>query len=150
MEKAKVAVDVFEEGFNCAQAVVAAFVAQTGVAEQTAYRIACGFGAGMGRRQETCGAVTGGIMVLGMVYGRDIGRTDIDKENTYQMVNDFMDEFEKRHATTECRVLLGCDLTTEEGKRQYTDTHLHSAVCVQCVRDAVAILDGMLGKLETV
>ncbi len=144
MERTDAAVDVFESGFNCAQAVVAPFVEKVGLAEQTAYRIACGFGAGLGRRQKTCGAVTGGIMVLGMVYGRDPDRTDIDKEKTYQKVNDFMREFEKRHATTECRELLGCDLTTEEGRKHYTESHLHSTVCVECVKDAVTILEGML------
>jgi C_GCAxxG_C_C family probable redox protein len=145
MEKTKVAVNVFEGGFNCAQAVVQAFAEQTGLAERTAYRIACGFGAGMGRRQLTCGAVTGGIMVLGMTYGRDLDRTDIDKEKTYQKVNEFLQEFEKRHATTECRELLGCDLTTEEGRKHFKEFHLHSTVCVKCVEDAVSILDGLLG-----
>jgi C_GCAxxG_C_C family probable redox protein len=99
----------------------------------------------MGRRQLTCGAVTGGIMVLGMTYGRDLDRTDIDKEKTYQKVNEFLQEFEKRHATTECRELLGCDLTTEEGRKHFKEFHLHSTVCVKCVEDAVSILDGLLG-----
>ena len=144
MEKTEAALRVFENGFNCAQSVVAAFLEQTGLPEQTAYRIACGFGAGMGRRQLTCGAVTGGIMVIGMKYGKDAGRTDRDKEKTYQLVVDFMREFQGRHATTECRELLGCDLTTGEGKRHYEESHLHSTVCVECVKDAVTILDGLL------
>jgi C_GCAxxG_C_C family probable redox protein len=84
-------------------------------------------------------------MVIGMMYGRDADRTDIDKEKTYKMVIDFMHEFEERHATTECRELLGCDLTTEEGKRHFEESHLHSTVCVECVKDAVTILDSLLG-----
>ena len=83
-------------------------------------------------------------MVIGMKYGRDAGRTDRDKEKTYQVVVDFMREFQERHATTECRELLGCDLTTVEGKRNYEESHLHSTVCVECVKDAVTILDGLL------
>ena len=145
MEKTEVAVSVFEDGFNCAQAVVAAFAEQTGLAEHAAYRIACGFGAGMGRRQKTCGAVTGGIMAIGSMYGKDAGRTDIDKEKTYQLVTDFMHEFEERHGTTECRDLLGCDLATEEGKRHFEESNLHSTVCVECVKDSVTILDRLLG-----
>jgi C_GCAxxG_C_C family probable redox protein len=144
MERTEVAINIFEDGFNCAQSVVAAFLEETGLPERTAYRIACGFGAGMGRRQQTCGAITGGIMVIGMKYGRDAGRTDRDKEKTYQVVVDFMHEFEKRHATTECRDLLGCDLTTVEGKKHSEASHLHSTVCVECVKDAVTILDGLL------
>ena len=145
MEKTEVAIDVFENGFNCAQSVVAAFVEQTGLPQQTAYRIACGFGAGMGRRQQTCGAVTGGVIVIGAKYGKDADRTDLDKEKTYQMVVDFTRAFEEKHSTTECRKLLGCDLTTVDGKRHFEESDLHSTVCVECVKDAVTILDGLLG-----
>lgn len=145
MERTEVAVSVFENGFNCAQSVVAAFLEVAGLAEKAAYRIACGFGAGMGRRQLTCGAVTGGIMVIGMKYGKDADRTDNDKERTYQMVVDFMHEFEERHKTTECKELLGCDLTTVEGRRHFEESHLQSTVCVECVKDSVTILDRLLG-----
>ena len=144
MEKIEAALGVFEDGFNCAQSVVAAFLDQTGLPEQAAYRIACGFGAGMGRRQQTCGAVTGGVMVIGAKYGKDADRTDLDKEKTYQMVVDFIRAFEEKHSTTECRELLGCDLTTVEGKRHFEESHLHSTVCVECVKDAVTIVDGLL------
>ena len=56
-------------------------------------------------------------------------------------MNAFMDEFEKRHSTTECRELLGCDLNTEEGKRKYIDSRLYSTVCLECIRDVTAILE---------
>jgi C_GCAxxG_C_C family probable redox protein len=141
MDTSESALSIFKNGFNCAQAVLAASVEKTDLPDQVAYRIACGFGAGMGRRQKTCGAVSGGIMVIGMLYGRDGSRTDEAKEKTYSVVNAFMDEFEKRHSTTECRELLGCDLNTEEGKRKYIDSRLYSTVCLECIRDVTAILE---------
>ncbi len=141
METGESALNIFKDGFNCAQAVLAASVNKTNLPDRTAYRIACGFGAGMGRRQKTCGAVTGGIMVIGMMHGRDESRTDEDKEKTYRIVSAFMGEFERRHRTTECRELLGCDLNTEQGRKEYHDSRLYSSVCLECIRDVTAILE---------
>ena len=66
MSKAEVAVDCFEEGFNCSQAVVSAFAPELGLDRETALRVAAAFGGGMGRTGETCGAVSGALMVIGM------------------------------------------------------------------------------------
>jgi len=64
------ATEMFLSGYNCAQSVLWSFSDEVRLDPDTALRIACGFGAGMARRQEVCGAVTGGIMVLGLRLGR--------------------------------------------------------------------------------
>jgi C_GCAxxG_C_C family probable redox protein len=72
--RTEIATARFLSGYNCAQAVLDAFRDETGLDEDLALKIATGLGAGMGRKQEVCGAVTGGILVLGLRHGR--GRAD--------------------------------------------------------------------------
>ena len=70
--KAQIASERFAEGYNCAQAVMFAFSEDCGLSPDLALKAACGFGGGMGRKQEVCGAVTGAILVLSLRQGRGI------------------------------------------------------------------------------
>ncbi|MDO8945495.1 MAG: C-GCAxxG-C-C family protein, partial [Desulfobacterales bacterium] len=81
---------------------------------ESALRIAAGFAAGM-RLAETCGAVTGAIMVLGLHRATAESTTAKLREPVYQAVKEFSAEFERRNRTLICRDLLGCDIRTEEG-----------------------------------
>ncbi len=63
----------FKEGFSCSQAVVSSFAGDLGLGNDTAYKIPCGFGAGIARTGNTCGAVAGAVMVIGLKYGKAQG-----------------------------------------------------------------------------
>ena len=94
--KADIAVEKFLSGYNCAQAVVWSFASELQMDPDWALRVACGFGAGMARRQDVCGAVTGGIMVIGMKYGRGTGQDGCATEDTYAKTQALMQGFESR------------------------------------------------------
>jgi C_GCAxxG_C_C family probable redox protein len=114
MTKIEQAVSKFREGYNCAQSVFSSFCDDLNMDKDKALRMACGFGAGMGRKEEVCGAVTGGIIVIGAKYGRGVNDDRTATEETYAKTRELMDQFAKRHGTFICRKLLnGCELTTE-------------------------------------
>lgn len=69
-KKIEMAIELFLKGFNCSQSVVYGFREEIGLTDDAALKMTSGFGAGMGRKGELCGAVTGGILVLGMRHGR--------------------------------------------------------------------------------
>ena len=143
-DKGQVAVDKFVEGYNCAQSVVFAFCDECGIGEDAALKVSCGFGGGMGRKQEVCGAVAGGVMVLGLRHGRGTADGRSVTEDLYQMTREFMDGFAVRNGSYLCRDLLsGCDLTSEEGQRRFKEDGLLEKVCKQCVRSAAEILQKM-------
>jgi C_GCAxxG_C_C family probable redox protein len=143
--KSEIAVAKFLQGYNCTQSVIYAFSDDLGIDKNTALKIACGFGAGMGRKQEVCGAVTGGIMVIGLKYGR--GENDDRKvmDLAYVRVRALMDRFSEKHGTFICRKLLaGCELTTDEGQKQYKEKDLLHTICKPCVGTVAEILDDIL------
>ncbi len=143
--KGEIAVQKFLEGFNCAQAVFYSFCDDLRFEKNTALKIACGFGAGMGRKEEVCGAVTGGIMVLGTRYGRGEKDERTATEVTYAKTRELMSQFAKKHGTFICRKLInGCELTTEEGQRQFKENDLSNKTCKLCVQSVVEILENIM------
>jgi C_GCAxxG_C_C family probable redox protein len=143
--KNEVAAEKFLSGYNCAQAVLYAYGPDLGLPGETALKVATGLGAGMGRRGEVCGAVTGGILVLGLKYGRGVQQDRSATEETYQKTLELMAWFEKRHGSCFCRVLLGgCDLLTAEGQQYFKEHDLLHKTCVGCVQTVVEGLTGIL------
>jgi C_GCAxxG_C_C family probable redox protein len=142
MVKTEVALDLFQKGFNCSQSVFCAFGMEAGLKKEACLRIAGSFGAGMARRGETCGAVTGGLMVLGLRHGmvRE-GDTQAKKLN-YDEAEKFMAEFEKRNGAVTCRELLGCEIGTPVGAKFAAERKLTSTLCPKLVASAVEILAG--------
>ena len=112
--------------------------------EETALKIASGLGAGMGRKEEVCGAVTGGILVLGIRHGRGSKDDRSAMELTYLKTREFMDEFAKKHGTFICRRLLnGCELMTGEGQKYFKENDLLNKICTPCVQSVVEIIENM-------
>ena len=144
MNKVEQAVSCFKDGFNCAQAIFSVYGQEYGLDPKTALKIACGFGAGMGCMAETCGAVTGAFMVIGLKYGR----TDIldisAKESTYQRVRDFTEKFRSRNGSIVCSKLLGVDISTKEGMKSAKEVNTHNTSCPKFIKDAAEILEEIL------
>jgi C_GCAxxG_C_C family probable redox protein len=141
----EMAVEKFLSGYNCAQAILYAFGPELGLDGDTALRAAAGLGGGMGRRGEVCGAVTGGILALGLKYGRGGQQDRAVTEQAYQKTQAFMAAFERVHGSCTCRTLLsGCDIGTAEGQRYFKENDLFHKTCAKCVKTAGEILAAML------
>jgi C_GCAxxG_C_C family probable redox protein len=142
------AVACFQEGFSCSQAVLATFAPQFGLDRDLALKVSGAFGAGMGRMGETCGAVTGAFMVIGLLHGRTKAEDQETKEKAYALVAELADQFRQRNGSLACRELLGCDLGTPEGRQCAHDHGLSATRCVKFVRDAAEIVERMLAQPE--
>ena len=143
--KSDAALEKFLSGYNCAQAVLYAYGPELGLDSERALKLATGLGAGMGRRGEVCGAVTGGILVLGLKYGRGGQQDRSATEQTYQKTQELMAGFEQRHGSCNCRLLLeGCDLRTAEGQQYFKERDLLHKTCKGCVQTVAEILAGLI------
>lgn len=131
------------DGYNCSQSILSTYGVQFGLDQDLALKMASGFGGGMGRLGNTCGAVTGSIMVLGLKY-RNRNANDIEsKEKTYELVKTFIEEFITKNGSIICRELIGSDLITIEG-REKAKTNL----CPNFVRSAGEILEKFLENVK--
>ena len=110
-----------------------------------ALKISCGFGGGMGKLQETCGAVTGAFMALGLKYGIAEVDPQVKAEN-YGRIKTFTEKFKAIHGSINCMELVKTDLNTQEGAAYFKENNIMAEVCARCVGDAVKIVDEMLGK----
>ena len=144
MDKVSHALSTFDSGFNCSQSVLTAFCDEFGLHDELAFRIACGFGGGMGRMAKTCGAVTGAFMVIGLKYGQTQNNDKTTKEKTYTLIKELADLFTKKHGSIECRELLNCDVNTSEGLNIANEKGLFKTICPKYVESAVKILEKIL------
>ena len=139
MSKAEAAVKLFED-FNCAQSVLSAHAGDYNLEKEKALQISAGFGAGMGRVQEVCGAVSGSLMVLGLASGfKEEDRRDKTNE-VYAKVRSFINDFIQKEKTIICRELLGCNLSTEEGQTFFREHNLRSN-CREYIRLCCELLE---------
>lgn len=134
------ALTLFSGGFACSQAVLAAFCEKYGLDETMALRVATGFAGGM-KSAEVCGAVSGAVIVIGLRYGHVDMADRESRRFAGRKVEEFMRAFRDRHGHLTCRDLLGCDITTADGRQTAMDGKLFTTRCVDLVRDAVKILE---------
>jgi C_GCAxxG_C_C family probable redox protein len=139
------AVGLFKNGCACSQAVLGTYGPRYGLDENQAMRVAAGFAGGM-RLGETCGAVTGALMVLGLAYCNDACRTAEGRKAAYDAVVAFSENFKTRHGSLLCSELLGCDMSTAEGHKIAAERGLFRTKCVELVQSAAEMVEGALPK----
>jgi C_GCAxxG_C_C family probable redox protein len=144
-DKVKRAVETYQTtGFNCAQSVLSAFAPQLGMDRDTAMKVACGLGAGMGRSGNVCGAVTGGMLVLGLIYGMVDPELQEDKEKTYDQILKLLNRIKAIHGSDNCTDLMGVDIGTPEGRQEAQEKELSDKICSKIVGDVTRILEELL------
>jgi len=142
--RSELAVRKFVEGCNCAQSVLYPFCADLGLDPATGMKAASGFGGGMGRQGEVCGAVSGAILALGLRFG---GGDRAGVEAAYAKTRELVARFRQKHGAILCRQLLeGIDLATEEGHRRFQELGLREKTCRRCVQTAAALLEDLLSS----
>ncbi len=125
--------------FNCAQTIFSLFAPELGIDEKTALKIASGFGGGM-NCAETCGAVTGAYMVIGMKYGHSTPNPD-EKANTKMLVKKFNEKFKEAHGSLICKQLTGYDISTPEGSIAAAESGVFQIKCPVYIKTACNILE---------
>ena len=132
----------FLQGYNCSQSVVAAFAPQLGLTEETALRLSAGFGAGIGRMREVCGAFCGVVTVLSMVYADPADPKD--KSRMYALVQQAAEQYRSRNGggSIICRELLaGINTDTDPVPEARTESYYKKRPCAELAACAADILE---------
>lgn len=133
----------FDQGFNCAQSVLAAFSDQFGLDETSALKLASPFGGGVARRGHICGAVTGALLALGLARGAS---TLEEKRQAYSLAEEFLLRFEARYQTVLCRDLIGYDLSQPGERQEARQAGVFQTKCPNFVRAAAEMVQQMLER----
>ena len=134
------ALELFGTGIDCSQVVFSEFATQMGMDRETALKVAAGFGGGMWEG-ETCGAVAGGLMAIGLKYGH------VDEKNKEVMMAksmEFKRKFAARNGSCICRELLG--LKIPEDMEQILAENKFATVCNNAVASACEIVAEILNQ----
>lgn len=143
MTNADKAAATYKEGFSCSMAVLATYCEQFGLDKNFAYKVSSGFGGGM-HLDQTCGAVTGAFMVLGLKFGRTRADDIEAKTKVAKLTNEFAKKFKARHGSIRCTDLIGYNLSTTEGFDAAKKQDAFKQICPKYVISAAQILDEIL------
>ncbi|MEN6594299.1 MAG: C-GCAxxG-C-C family protein [Clostridiaceae bacterium] len=148
-EKGQLAKSYFEQGYNCAQAVLLAFCKETGFTPEQSAKLASAFGGGMGRMREVCGAVSAMLMVEGLLQGYDDPKAKEEKTELYARVRTLADRFREQNGSIICRdLLLETEVTPGFEPEQRSEAYYQRRPCGCYVEDAARILALSLGGEE--
>lgn len=132
------------KGFLCSESVLLAISDCLRVRSDLIPKIATGFGAGIGGQGEVCGAISGGIIALGIKFGRDTPKKQ--KIKPYWFAFELLKRFEKEFGHMTCLELTGCDFTTEAGRKRYTDEKIWETGCRQYIETVTAIVFDLISE----
>jgi C_GCAxxG_C_C family probable redox protein len=144
MTKSDDALASFNQGITCSSAVFSTFCHELGLDEKMAKKIGCGFGAGVSRTGNICGAVSGAIMVIGLKYGKAEQGEDAATEKTRALTRQFIQEFTRKNGSVNCTELLGHNLNNQDEYDAAAKAKMFRTKCPECVRDAADILEKIL------
>ena len=136
MTRGELAKEQFKNGCNCSQAVAVAFCEETGLARELVKQLTTGFGGGMGRMREVCGAVSGMTFVISALYKEDKG-------SVYARVQEVAKSFKEANGSIICRELLGLDIKGADSPvpQPRTESYYKKRPCAEIVSIAADILD---------
>ena len=141
MTNAEKAVQLYNNGHLCSQAILKTYADLCGITEEQAMLLGTCFGTGM-KKGEVCGACIGALMVLGFLYGQKDANDP--RGTAYALTDRFLSEFSRQRGSYVCNDILGCDVSTEEGLALARDNRLFTKVCPAMVETA-EILDRIVG-----
>ena len=147
--KGRYARQLFEQGANCAQAVAGAFADTVGMKEEELFKLASGFGGGVGRMREVCGAVSGMVIILNILHGN----ADISDKNAkdahYAKVQNLIKKFEAKTNSIICRTLLKLaeDAATPPESEARTAEYYQKRPCADLVELAAQLLEAELTQI---
>ncbi len=142
------AYDLFMEGYNCSQAVFAAFCDVTNIDFETALMLSSSFGGGMGRLREVCGAVSGMLLVAGALYGYSDPKDTLSKSEHYKRIQAIAYKFQDENGSYICKVLLGLDSASDPNPAERTAEYYKKRPCAELVRQAAQIMDDYINSHE--
>lgn len=137
--------ELFESGYCCAESVLIAISESKNIRSDLIPQIATGFCGGMAHTCGPCGAVSGAIMGINLITGRN-SQGESNEEN-YTVIQKFIEGFNEKFESINCYDLTGCDLDTPEGQKTFMDENIIER-CLDYAEEATRIALTVLEEKE--
>lgn len=144
MGRVEKAVELYQSGLSCSQAVLAVFADKFNIDENNMLKISGGFGGGVGGSGLICGALSGAVMAIGLKYGATQGSDQDAKQHTKEIVRQFISKFMDEFGAIDCKCLLGYDMNKPEDLQYIHDHNITRQMCPKFVEYAVKELEKIL------
>ncbi len=142
----KIASESFKNGYNCAQSVISAFGPELGLSRELAIKMTTGFGAGVNHSGNTCGAVIGAYLVIGLKYGIDVPSDKEGKETTRELLDKFSEKFRESYPSLLCKDILGADVSKPDELEALRKEDKFASFCPHVVEVAATIVEEILDE----
>jgi C_GCAxxG_C_C family probable redox protein len=143
-ETLKLAQNYAEKGFLCSESVLLAISKSLSISSELIPKIATGFGAGIGRHGEVCGALAGGVMALGLKFGRSTLEPSKPDRRPHWFAQELANQFQVHFGNIRCRDLLGLDLSRPEDVQKYTEKQVWNTRCRSIILDTCSLVHEFL------
>lgn len=144
MSRVKKALNQFGTGCNCCQAITTAFGPNLNLDDQKALKVGAAFGGGMSRLGNTCGAVSGALMIIGLAFRNEDPEDMENKESVYEIGQKFLTQFIEIHGTVLCRELVGINMNDEKELQAAREAGTFENKCPNFVRTSAELLEKIL------
>ena len=144
MENIDKALEYFSNDHSCSQSIFCAFAPQIGLDYDRAFKIASAFGGGMGRQGNTCGAVSGALMVIGLKFRNTVPSDEDNRNLTYEKAQKFLNKFIELNSSQMCKDLVGFDISSEEALEEAREKGIFEKKCPNFVKTSAEILNSLL------
>ena len=149
ISRADRAYNAFKSGYNCAQSVAVAFADKLEMDESVVAKLTSGFGGGMGRLRETCGAISGSVFVISALYGYDDSNSGEEKARLYSEISAIGEQFKSEFGTVNCATLLkGIKTTLGSIPEERTAKYYGTRPCVHFVVRATELVEEYINQKE--
>lgn len=140
------ALSLFTKGASCSQSILATYGPLVGLSMEQSFQIGSGLGGGIGRKQYVCGAISAGVIILGLKFGNTELSDTERKELTSKIAGKFVSDCEKELGSSQCSALLKVDISNPEERARAKDSGLLDRVCNNAVLKTAQLLEIYLEK----
>ena len=134
---------IHEQGYTCSETTLLAFARELGIDDKAIPKVATPFGGGIGRLCEECGVLTGGLMALGLKYGRTDPKDEAALQKSYAMARAYYEQFREKFGSTRCLQIQGRNLLDPE---QFAKHQAERYICDRVIREGARILANILNE----
>ena len=138
--------DMFKEGYNCAQSVFVPFALKQKVDKNMALKLMSPYGGGIAGTDNLCGAVTGGISVIGLKIGHSSSEDIETKQLCSTVTKKFIEEFKHLHGSIHCTPLINYNLGKNGEREKAIESGVFETKCTRYVESASKLVEKLLNE----